>query len=82
MKVIEVKTITKNGFESVDELISTLKQGEVTVYIMTEDRPQPVNLCDDSICYSNKWGTYNYYIKLDKLDYTKFYTTFTDIFTH
>ena len=82
MKVLEIKTITKHGFDSIDELISTLKRGDVTVYIDTDDRPQPVNLCGDKISYSNKWSTYNLYKKLDDIDYTMFFVKFTDITTY
>ena len=84
MKVLEVKTITKKGFESVDELISTLKQGEVTVYIIPDGCGDgvPVSFCNDFVFFRLPYSNIPKRISLNKLDCTKFYTTFTDIFTH
>ena len=84
MKVIEVKTITKKGFESVDELIQTLKSGEVTVYIIPDGcgNGVPVSFCDDFVFFRMPYSNIPKRISLDKLDYTMFYTTHTDIFTH
>ena len=84
MKVIEIKTITKQGFESIDELIKTLKNGEITVYIMPDgcDNGIPVSFCGDFIHFRMKHSGIYKRISLDKLNYHEFYTTYTNITTY
>ena len=84
MKVIEIKTITKQGFESIDELIKTLKNGEITVYIMPEgyDNGIPVSFCGDFIHFRMKHSGICKRISLNKLNYHEFYTTYTNITTY
>ena len=84
MKVCEIKTITKNCFESLDELISVLSNGEVTVYIIPDRYEDgiPVSFCGDFIYFRMKHSEIPKRISLDKLNYKQFYTTYTNITTY
>ena len=84
MKTLEIKTITKRGFESVEELIQTLKSGEVTVYIICDGYREgiPISFCGDFICFRFPYCDVVKKIKLDELDYNRFYTTYTNITTY
>ena len=84
MKTLEIKTITKQGFESVVELIQTLKSGEVTVYITPDGYCDgiPVSFCGDFIGFRLPYSDIYKRIKLDKLDYNQFYTKYTNITTY
>ena len=84
MKTLEIKTITKRVFESVEELIQTLKSGEVTVYIIPDgyDNGIPVSFWVDEIIFQMPYSGNYKRIKLDKLDYNQFYTTYTNITTY
>jgi hypothetical protein len=84
MKTLEIKTITKRGFESVEELIQTLKSGEVTVYITPDgyDDGISVSFCGDFIIFQMPYSGNYKRISLDKLDYNQFYTKYTNITTY
>jgi hypothetical protein len=84
MKVSEVKTITKNCFESLEELISVLSNGEVTVYIIPDGYEDgiPVSFCGDFIYFRMKYSEIPKRISLDKLNYKQFYTLYTNITTY
>ena len=79
MKVSEIKTITKNKFESLKELISVLSNGEVTVY--KENRP--VHFNGTEIYFEEgKYATKTVKIKAEDADYKQFYTLYTNITTY
>lgn len=84
MKTLEIKTITKRGFESVEELIQTLKSGEVTVYITPDGCGDgvPVSFCGDFVFFRMPYSNIPKRIKLDKLDYNQFYTKYINITTY
>lgn len=84
MKTLEIKTITKRGFESVEELIQTLKSGEVTVYIIPDGYSEgiPVSFWVDEILFQMPYSGNYKRIKLNKLDYNQFYTKYTNITTY
>ena len=79
MKVSEVKTITKNCFENLDELISVLSSGEVTVY--KENRPVRFN-GTEIYFEEGKYATKTVKIKAEDADYKQFYTLYTNITTY
>jgi hypothetical protein len=84
MKTLEIKTVTKQGFESVEELIQTLKSGEVTVYTIPDGCGDgvPVSFCDDFVFFRMPYSNIPKRISLDKLDYNQFYTKYTNITTY
>lgn len=83
MKVAEIKTITKSKFESLEELLSVLRDGEITVYIDNGYEKTQVCFYNGEISYVH--GVYNkkpVRIKAEKANYEEYYTLYTNITTY
>ena len=79
MKVSEIKTIAKNSFESLEELISVLSNGEATVY----KENKPVHFNGTEIYFEEgRYATKTVKIKVKDADYKQFYTLYTNITTY